>query len=110
MWDKPASPCLSSRIAYGEDVTPQRVAMIDRAEQFLRARGLRELRVRYHKGDLARLEVPADAIARLAEPALRREIADHLRALGFKFVTLDLEGFRSGSLNQLLSIDSTPPR
>ncbi len=110
VWDKPASPCLSSRIAYGEDVTPQRVAMIDRAEQFLRARGLRELRVRYHKGDLARLEVPADAIARLAEPALRREIADHLRALGFKFVTLDLEGFRSGSLNQLLSIDSTPPR
>lgn len=110
VWDKPASPCLSSRIAYGEDVTPQRVAMIDRAEQFLRTRGLRELRVRYHKGDLARLEVPGDAIARLAEPALRREIADHLRALGFKFVTLDLEGFRSGSLNQLLSIDSTPPR
>lgn len=110
VWDKPASPCLSSRIAYGEEVTPQRVAMIDRAEQFLRTRGLRELRVRYHKGDLARLEVPGDAIARLAEPALRREIADHLRALGFKFVTLDLEGFRSGSLNQLLSIDSTPPR
>ncbi len=91
-------------------VTPERVAMIDRAEQFLRARGLRELRVRYHKGDLARLEVPGDAIARLAEPALRREIVEHLRSLGFKFVTLDLEGFRSGSLNQLLSIDLTPPQ
>lgn len=110
VWDKPASPCLSSRIAYGEEVTPERVAMIDRAEQFLRARGLRELRVRYHKGDLARLEVPGDAIARLAEPALRREIVEHLRLLGFKFVTLDLEGFRSGSLNQLLSIDLTPPQ
>ena len=110
VWDKPASPCLSSRIAYGEEVTPERVAMIDRAEQFLRARGLRELRVRYHKGDLARLEVPGDAIARLAEPALRREIVEHLRSLGFKFVTLDLEGFRSGSLNQLLSIDLTPPQ
>lgn len=110
VWDKPASPCLSSRIAYGEEVTPERVAMIDRAEQFLRSLGLRELRVRYHKGDLARLEVPADAIARLAEPALRREIADQLRALGFKFVTLDLEGFRSGSLNQLLSIDPPPGR
>lgn len=110
VWDKPASPCLSSRIAYGEEVTPERVAMIDRAEQFLRARGLRELRVRYHKGDLARLEVPGDAIARLAEPALRREIVEQLRSLGFKFVTLDLEGFRSGSLNQLLSIDLTPPQ
>ena len=110
VWDKPASPCLSSRIAYGEEVTPERVAMIDRAEQFLRTRGLRELRVRYHKGDLARLEVPGHAIARLAEPALRREIVEHLRSLGFKFVTLDLEGFRSGSLNQLLSIDLSPPR
>ncbi|MBA4015945.1 MAG: TIGR00268 family protein [Pirellula sp.] len=110
VWDKPASPCLSSRIAYGEEVTPERVAMIDRAEQFLRARGLRELRVRYHKGDMARLEVPGDAIARLAEPALRREIVAHLRSLGFKFVTLDLEGFRSGSLNQLLSIEPAPQR
>ncbi|MGC3972703.1 MAG: ATP-dependent sacrificial sulfur transferase LarE [Pirellulales bacterium] len=72
VWDKPASPCLSSRIAYGEEVTPERVAMIDRAEQFLRARGLRELRVRYHRGDMARLEVPAEAIVRLAEPALAK--------------------------------------
>jgi uncharacterized protein len=108
-WDKPASPCLSSRIAYGEEVTPQRVAMIDAAEQYLRGLGLRELRVRYHKGDLARLEVPAAAIPRLAEPALCRQIVDHLRRLGFKFVTLDLEGFRSGSLNQLVTIDLSKP-
>jgi uncharacterized protein len=109
VWDKPASPCLSSRIAYGEEVTPERVAMIDRAEQFLRGLGLRELRVRYHKGDLARLEVPAAAIPRLAEPGLCRQIVDHLRSLGFKFVTLDLEGFRSGSLNQLVTIDLPKP-
>lgn len=107
--DKPAAPCLSSRIAYGEEVTPERTAMIDAAERFLRERGLRELRVRYHRGDLARLEVPAESIVRLAEPSLRREIVERLRALGFKFITLDLEGFRSGSLNQLVDI-SLPPR
>lgn len=111
VWDKPAAPCLSSRIAYGEEVTPERTAMIDRAEQYLRGVGLREVRVRYHKGDLARLEVPADAIARLAEPALRRDLVERFRALGFKFVTLDLEGFRSGSLNQIIGIETlTRPR
>lgn len=104
--DKPASPCLSSRIAYGEAVTPERTAMIDAAERFLRAKGLRELRVRYHKGDLARIEVPANAIARLAEPALRQELAAKFHELGFKFITLDLEGFRSGSLNQIIGIET----
>lgn len=74
IWDKPASPCLSSRVAYGEEVTPERVAMIDRAEQYLRSLGLRRVRVRYHRGDLARLEVPAQAIARLAEPETRAGI------------------------------------
>ena len=68
VWDKPASPCLSSRIAYGEEVTPERVRMIDQAEQILRALGLRELRVRYHKGDLARLEVPLEAARRWHSP------------------------------------------
>lgn len=110
LWDKPAAPCLSSRIAYGEAVTPERTAMIDRAEQYLRGLGLREVRVRYHKGDLARLEVPADAIVRLAEPELRRGLVDELRRLGFKFVTLDLEGFRSGSLNQVLGVETLTRR
>ena len=105
VWDKPASPCLSSRIAYGEQVTPERTAMIDRAEQFLRGLGLRELRVRYHKGDLARLEVPLDALPRLADESLRTQIVAELRRIGFQFVTLDLEGFRSGSLNRLVEID-----
>lgn len=104
--DKPASPCLSSRIAYGESVTPERTAMIDAAERYLREQGLRELRVRYHKGDLARIEVPADAIARLAEPQLRSALAAEFKRLGFKFITLDLEGFRSGSLNQIIGIDT----
>jgi pyridinium-3,5-biscarboxylic acid mononucleotide sulfurtransferase len=103
VWDKPATPCLSSRIAYGEEVTPERLAMIDRAERFLRARGLVNLRVRYHKGDLARIEVPLAELPRLCDE-LRRELTAELRRLGFKFVTLDLEGFRSGSLNQLVQI------
>jgi uncharacterized protein len=103
IWDKPASPCLSSRVAYGEEVSPQRLAMIDRAEQLLRDLGLRELRVRYHKGDLARIEVPAGDLVRLAEPGVRQALVEQFRALGFQFVTLDLEGFRSGSLNQVVS-------
>ena len=106
VWDKPASPCLSSRVAYGEEVTPERVSMIDQAEQHLRSLGLREVRVRYHRGDLARLEVPAVEIARLAEPAVRGSLVERFRQLGFKFVTLDLEGFRSGSLNTLIPVES----
>lgn len=105
VWDKPASPCLSSRIAYGEEATPERVAMIDRAEQYLRSLGLRELRVRYHKGDLARIEAPLSEIGRLASPEVREAIAREFRALGFKFITLDLEGLRSGSLNQVIASD-----
>ena len=104
VWDKPATPCLSSRIAYGEQVTAERLAMIDRAEQFLRGRGLTNLRVRYHRGELARVEVPQDELPRLCDPDLRRELTAEFRRLGFKFVTLDLEGFRSGSLNQLVQI------
>lgn len=104
-WDKPAAPCLSSRVAYGEEVTPERLAMIDRAEQWLRLRGLRTLRVRYHKGDMARLEVPPEALPSLCEPNVRAALVEHLKSLGFKYVTLDLEGFRSGSLNALVPLE-----
>jgi uncharacterized protein len=104
-WDKPATPCLSSRIAYGENVTPERVRMIDQAEQWLRRRGFRMLRVRYHSGDLARIEVPLDELAKLADPAMSREMVPAFRELGFKFITLDLEGFRSGSLNTLVPVE-----
>ncbi len=104
-WDKPATPCLSSRIAYGEGVTPERVRMVDAAEGWLRRQGLSLLRVRYHKGDLARIEVPVDDLARLADPEIRRALIPAFRELGFKFVTLDLEGFRSGSLNTLIPLE-----
>jgi pyridinium-3,5-biscarboxylic acid mononucleotide sulfurtransferase len=113
-WDKPATPCLSSRIAYGEQVTPERVRMVDEAEGWLRAHGLRLLRVRYHKGDLARVELPLEELPRFAAPEVRNELVKAFRALGFKFVTLDLEGFRSGSLNSLIPLDNlrlvTPAR
>jgi pyridinium-3,5-biscarboxylic acid mononucleotide sulfurtransferase len=102
-WDKPAAPCLSSRIAYGEQVTPERLAMIDRAEQFLRERGFQSLRVRYHKGDMARIEVPVEQLSKFAEPQFRREVIDCLKSAGFKYVALDLEGFRSGSMNAVLT-------
>jgi uncharacterized protein len=106
-WDKPATPCLSSRVAYGEEVTPERVRMIDQAEQWLRRHsGLRTLRVRYHKGDLARIEVPIEELPRLAAPEIRAELVQALRNCGFKYVALDLEGFRSGSLNALIPVES----
>jgi uncharacterized protein len=105
VWDKPATPCLSSRIAYGVEVTPGRLEMIDRAEQYLRSLGLREVRVRYHEGDLARIEVTAEEILDLCEPCARNALVCELRSLGFKFVSIDLEGFRSGSLNSLVQIN-----
>jgi uncharacterized protein len=100
--EKPATPCLSSRVAYGEQVTPERLSMIDKAEQLLRSMGMRDLRVRYHAGDMARIEVPLNELGELCEPANREHIVTKLQGLGFKFVTLDLSGFRSGGLNQLI--------
>lgn len=103
VWDKPASPCLASRLAYGLEVTPERLARVEAAEAFLREEfGLREFRVRHELHDLARIEVPLDELSRLAAPEFRERLVPRFRELGFKFVTLDLEGFRSGSLNDLL--------
>lgn len=110
--DKPATPCLSSRIAYGEAITPERLAMVDRAECLLRKilSGILDdkspLRVRYHRGGLARIEVPPAILARLAEPQLRAAVIAGLKAAGFNYITLDLEGFRSGSMNEILPADS----
>jgi uncharacterized protein len=104
-WDKPASPCLSSRLAPGLAVTPERTARVEAAENVLRALGLRECRVRYHDGDLARLEVPAGEIALIASEPARTSLAREFHRIGFKFVTLDLDGFRSGSLNELVSLE-----
>jgi uncharacterized protein len=105
-WDKPASPCLSSRLATGVQVTRERTARVEAAEAYLRGLGLRECRVRLHEGELARIEVPAAELARLAEPACREGLVQRLKELGFQFVTLDLEGFRSGSLNVLVSLET----
>jgi uncharacterized protein len=99
-WDKPASPCLSSRIAYGLEVTPERVARVDQAERFLREMlQERELRVRHEAHDLARIEVSLECLTRLLDPTLRQQVTTSLHTLGFRYVTVDLDGFRSGSMN-----------
>ncbi|HCK54290.1 MAG TPA: ATP-dependent sacrificial sulfur transferase LarE, partial [Planctomycetaceae bacterium] len=106
VWDKPAMPCLSSRIAYGVGVTTERVRRVDAAESFLRTEfELTEFRVRHEANELARIEVPVDQLPRLLDPANRQAITTRFRELGFAFVTIDLEGFRSGSLNSVVSID-----
>jgi pyridinium-3,5-biscarboxylic acid mononucleotide sulfurtransferase len=98
-WDKPAAACLASRVAYGLQVTPARLSRVERAEVLLRSLGLRQLRVRDH-GDLARVEVPLEDLPHLVEPEARERVVSGLRDLGFTHVTLDLEGFRSGSMNR----------
>lgn len=101
-WDKPAAPCLASRIAIGVEATPERTRRVEEAEDYLRKLGFSVCRVRYHVGDLARIEVEPEKIARLVEPEVRARLADRLRAIGFRFFTIDMEGFRSGSLNVLI--------
>ena len=102
--DKPASPCLSSRVPYGEPVTPEKLRRIDAAETFLREHGFRECRVRHH-GNLARIEALPEQIARFQDADFRAQVDARLRDLGFKYVTLDLRGFRSGSLNEVIAVD-----
>lgn len=104
-WDKPASPCLSSRLAPGVQVTPERTARVEAAEVYLRSLGYRDCRVRLHEGELARVEVPASELHLLLDAATRAALAAYLKELGFRYVTLDLEGFRSGNLNELLTLD-----
>ena len=104
VWDKPASACLSSRMEYGRAVTPEALRIIERGEDALRAMGFRQFRVRHH-GELVRIEIAQDELARALTPGMARELTAVFRELGFKFVTLDLEGFRSGSMNQLLPAD-----
>lgn len=101
-WDKPASPCLSSRIAYGTTVTIERLSKVDRGEEILREFGFREFRVRHHD-QLVRLEIAPAEMDRVLRKELLQELARRFRELGFKYVTLDLQGFRSGSMNEVLS-------
>ena len=99
VWDKPSAACLASRIPYGERITPEKLKRIEAAEAYLHSLGFSQLRVRNH-GNLARIEVPSDDIDRASE--LHDEIAKTLKMLGFAYVALDLQGFRSGSMNAVL--------
>ena len=102
--DKPATPCLSSRVAYGTEVTPDRLRRIDASERLLRERGFTTCRVRLHPGELARIEVDPSEVARLTDEATRREVVAALTALGWNYVTVDLAGFRSGSFAPLIPL------
>lgn len=102
-WDKPASPCLSSRIAYGTTVTIERLSKVDRGEEILREFGFREFRVRHHD-TLVRLEIAAAEMDRVLQKDVIDQLAARFRELGFKYVTLDLHGFRSGSMNEALPV------
>jgi uncharacterized protein len=100
-WDKPSEACLSSRFPYGTEVTPEGLARVARAEQVLKTLGLRSVRVRVHD-PVARIEVPLDALPALLEPGVRERVVEGIKAAGFAYVALDLEGLRSGSLNEVL--------
>ena len=104
VWDKPASACLSSRLEYGRAVTPEALSVIERGEDALRALGFRQFRVRHH-GEIVRIEIAREELPRALTAEMAREFAAVFKRLGFKFVTLDLEGFRSGSMNQLLATE-----
>jgi len=98
-WDRPASPCLSSRIAYGVPVTVERLSKVERGERYLRDQGFREFRVRVHE-DLARIEIAPAELERVLDVSVVAKISRAFKSFGFRYVTLDLEGFRSGSLNE----------
>ncbi len=104
VWDKPASACLSSRIEYGRPVTPEALLQVERGEDALRALGFRQFRVRHH-GEIARIEIAREELAKAMTTEMAREFTRTFKALGFTYVTLDLEGFRSGSMNALLPLE-----
>jgi uncharacterized protein len=105
--DKPAMPCLSSRFPYGSKITPEQLAQVEAGEAWLRARGFRDVRLRHH-GAVARIELETHELVRLAAEPLRSECVKELKRLGFAYVALDLQGFRSGSLNETLAIHLRP--
>lgn len=108
-WDKPAMACLSSRVPYGERISREKLDQIDRAEQLLRDLGYRQVRVRHH-GDVARIELPPEDIPRFIGEELAAPIASRLRELGFRYTTLDLEGYRTGSLNEVFRLTPVSTR
>lgn len=100
-WNKQSFACLSSRFVYGEEISPEKLSMVDKAEQFLLDMGFTQLRVRIH-GTIARIEVGQDEILRLAAPEIRRQVSKTLHGLGFSYVTLDMDGYQTGSMNRTL--------
>jgi pyridinium-3,5-biscarboxylic acid mononucleotide sulfurtransferase len=104
IWDKPASACLSSRIEYGREVTREALSVVEQGEDAIRALGFRQFRVRHH-GDIVRIEIAREELPRALSPDMATEFTRIFKALGFKFVTLDLEGFRSGSMNVVLAAE-----
>ena len=102
-WDRPASACLSSRIPYGSEVTAEKLGQIERAEAALREMGFRQFRVRHH-GEVARVEIAPEEMPRALDTVTLREMGQRLRTLGFLYVTLDVEGYRQGSLNAALKV------
>jgi uncharacterized protein len=100
-WDEPASACLSSRVPYGQVVTIEKLSMVDKAEIALKQLGFRQVRVRHH-GDVARIEVADEEMLRALDINMAQKMSDALKAIGFKYVALDLEGYRTGSLNEAL--------
>jgi uncharacterized protein len=102
VWDKPALACLSSRIPYGTRITPQILAMIQAAEDYLRTLGFRHLRVRHH-GNMARIEIEPGEFARLVKDDTPKKISDAFKQLGYTYVCMDLEGYRTGSMNETLA-------
>jgi len=109
VWDKPASACLSSRIEYGHPVTREALNTVEQGEDALRGLGFRQFRVRHH-GEIVRIEIAGDELRRALNPEMAAEFTRIFKALGFKFVTLDLEGFRSGSMNSLLPAEKLSRR
>jgi uncharacterized protein len=107
-WDKPSFACLSSRFPYGTPITPEKLRQVEEAEDFLRQHGFRAFRVRHH-GSIARIEVPPEEFARFLDPEFRSALLERFRQIGFLFVTLDLAGLRSGSMNELLPLAVRQP-
>ena len=100
-WDKPSFACLASRFPYGEEITMESLRMVDRAEDFLFGLGFKQVRVRHYQ-NLARIEVYQEEMGRLLEDPLNEKVVIYLKDLGYQYVTLDLQGFRSGSMNEVL--------
>ncbi len=107
-WDRPASPCLSSRFPYGTEITPEGLTKVAAGERILHAMGFKVARVRFH-GEVARLELERSEIARIFEPQIRDTVDREFKKIGFRFVAIDLKGFRSGSLNEGVVADTNIP-